>query len=785
MKTSGRRTVFPYVRLLGCVLAGALCMLAFTLSPAGYVGISDPPLAAGSAVWLLYAALLAGLCWLATGRRAARLTPAMAVFALLFGVINYFATTLFAYDTWAFLRGAGAWAQAGSRIALQSTVMAAVFAVVGGWLEGVQGKHGNAQQTKPWQTIQDIQGTQALQDTQVLPDAQTAYATQDTQAAQSTQATQDTHGIQMERAVQGTQSAQTDAQQPKPWQTIQDIQCTQALQETQDIKTIVTQPVPVQGKQDTQGTQAAQDTQALPDTQPTNAAPASGGGQATGAASIAARLARVLHAVPDTLLRRYPLAVGWARRHPIPACMLVMLVGWSPFLIAFYPGTIIWDMGEMIGQFYGLREMSTWHPVFTTWLFGALVWLGRLVNGDNLGAFLFMALQTTALAYALADSLRLMARMGVARRWRFAALLLFAFTPIFAAFAQAVGKDTLYTAALLLFATRLTEALRFGGLTGRRLAGLFVWALLACLVRANGLYVVMGTAAGATLFGLRGLQRVKIGGVMGAAVAVALLFTGVLIPALGIKDTSASGLYSLAFQQSARVLRDHGASVTAQEYAEIDLVLDAARLPDLYEANISDPVKYTFRQYGQGHAAEASALARYRRTWLSMLGQYPLTYLEAFVAGSTGYYAFTPKIDAARTYNYQGGIRFVFETYDVGEDARYLHTQQSPALETARRLLAAYARGWRRLPVLELFLFCPSYTWLLVAAALTLLRRRGVREGMAFLPALLSMGVCLLSPVNDYFRYFLPIVAMTPMLMGLAGTGAITKKKAQRALFTR
>ena len=43
----------PLARLLGCMLAGALCMLAFTLSPEGYVGISDPPLRAGSAEWLL------------------------------------------------------------------------------------------------------------------------------------------------------------------------------------------------------------------------------------------------------------------------------------------------------------------------------------------------------------------------------------------------------------------------------------------------------------------------------------------------------------------------------------------------------------------------------------------------------------------------------------------------------------------------------------------------------------------------------------------------------------
>jgi hypothetical protein len=222
------------------------------------------------------------------------------------------------------------------------------------------------------------------------------------------------------------------------------------------------------------------------------------------------------------------------------------------------------------------------------------------------------------------------------------------------------------------------------------------------------------------------------------------------------------------FQQSARTLRDHADTVTAAEYAEIDQVLDAAKLPTLYEANISDPVKYTFRQYGQGREQESAALSRYRRTWLQMLQKYPLTYLEAFIAGNSGYYCFTPKIDAARTFNYQGGIRFVFETYTVGDDARYLHTTQIGALEKARTLLAAYARGWRRIPLLELFLFCPVYTWLLVGAGLSLARRRKWQLLIVYLPALFSFGVCLLSPVNDYFRYFLPIVAMCPALLALA-----------------
>ena len=93
----------------------------------------------------------------------------------------------------------------------------------------------------------------------------------------------------------------------------------------------------------------------------------------------------------------------------------------------------------MVGQFFGERETTTWHGVFLTWVFGGCVWLGRLVHSDNFGAFLFMLLQTAALAYALAQAVRMLRRLG-ARRWmQLAAVAFFALTPIFASFAQAVG----------------------------------------------------------------------------------------------------------------------------------------------------------------------------------------------------------------------------------------------------------------------------------------------------------------------------------------------------------
>ena len=55
-----------------------------------------------------------------------------------------------------------------------------------------------------------------------------------------------------------------------------------------------------------------------------------------------------------------------------------------------------------------------------------------------------------------------------------------------------------------------------------------------------------------------------------------------------------------------------------------------------------------------------------------------------------------------------------------------------------------------------------------MGAAASLARRRKIRLLIGFLPALLSLGVCMLGPVNDYFRYFLPIAAMCLPLLSYA-----------------
>jgi len=603
------------MNLLISAAAGVLSMLAFTVSRDGYVGVSDLPLQAFHPVWLLYAILLAGL-WYLFFTRVRRVSIGQMIIGLVFGVVDYFAAALFAYDTWSYLNGAGPWCIAILQMLGRAAVMAMAAALVCRWLE----------------------------------------------------------------------TARPEGRRMRAF-----------------------------------------------------AARMSGG----------------------WLGRAY-------RRRPILFVTGVLLLCWLPYLAIYFPGTVVWDMAEMVAMQYGLRPMTTWHPVFVTWLFSGCVRLGRVFHSDNLGVFCYTLLQAVLLAYVLSRALALVRRLQAGRAFWLGALLFFALTPIFASFAQAVGKDTLYAALVGLLTVQSIEWLRFGRPKAAGVAGFGVTALLVCLTRNNGIYLLVPTAL-VLVPALRGRARWPAAAALGGAIAVWIAFSSLLVPALGITDATASGAYSVAFQQSARTLRDQ--EVSSAEYAAIDQVLDAANLAALYETNISDPVKYTFKQYGLGRGAEEEALKAYRKTWLAMMKEYPLTYWEAFVAGSTGYYAFTPKIDAARTYNYQGGMRFLFETVAAGDDPLDLHTTQIAAFAGARELLAMYARGWRRVPVLELFLFCAAYTWLLIIAAVSLLRQKRARDLAAFLPALMSLIVCVLSPVNDYFRYFLPIVCAFVPLLALVKRG--------------
>jgi len=623
-----------------CAGLGMACAMAFQLSPESYVGLSALPPASTNLLWTALGVLLAWLFWQARWRRL-RWAWGPLCLGLFFGATNFLGTTLFAYDTWDFLRSPAQASLACLRVVGQGLPMAAAI------------------------TLLD-------------------------------------HSLRQGLWSRGTRDDYEEIEMGTAWEN------------------------PVKP----------------------------------------GFVCRITCGKADKKRTASFLPAAFYRSRPALCCTLFFGLCWLPFLLVFFPGTLSWDMGEMLAQFFGLRPMDTWHPVFTTWLLGACVSVGRFLHNDSLGVLLFMLMQTAILAMVLGLAVSRIRALGAARWVQWATLAFFGLVPIWGSYAQFVCKDTLYTAAVLTLTLQVIEVLRGPApMKGRGLLLLAGSSLLCCLLRNNGLYVALPTAVLATTFGAKGRQRLRIGGALGLALALALGFSGLLLPALGIRDEQASGLYSVCFQQSARVLRDR--EVTSEEWDAIDRVLDAERLPELYEPWIADPVKYTFRQYGLGAQAERAALGPYLQSWLAMLGKYALTYAEAFVAGNSAYYAFVPKLEG-ETYNNQAGNRFVFEMHP--QIATNLDVHATYAMPESFRGLAAMAvRGLRHIPGLSLLYVCAAYTWTLVAAALSMGRQRRWRGLTAFAPAALSFATCLLSPVNDYFRYFLPVAAATLPLVAWAG----------------
>ena len=600
---------------IGCFFIAIFCSKAFVINPTLYIGKSAVPASTVDYLWSVFALALWALFYYAYG--VLRLKPRVGeiAFGLLFGVLNFFGTSLFAYDSWAFIGVSLSWPEAAFKCLGQAFTMVAGLTLVSNWLR------------------------------------------------------------------------KTAEQNRQP--------CA------------LTAP-----------------------------------------------------------LRRFPRLRKAYREHTALVSAAFFLLCWLPYLVAFYPGTVIYDMCVIVRQFFGLEPLTTWHCPFTTLFFGSCVWLGRALGSDNFGTLIYMVLQSMLMAYALGVCMRYLRRLGVRRGWQAGALLFYGVVPIWGCYAMMIGKDTFYTATLMLFFLQTLTLAREGAharVAARDWVAYGITAMLTCLWRNNGLYVVLPSAIGVIVFLSLGQNRLKVLASLGAGLAAAVVFLQIITPALGFVDNTGSAIYSICFQQTARTVRDHGQELTAEEKASINQVLDLEKIGKVYEPWISDPVKDTFRQFGQGEATEQAALKQYRATWLSMLRKYPVTYLQAFMANNCSYYAFTPKFDGI-TYNQQAGQRFVFINYWEPNEGE-LHTEQPDALTPLRNAMTGFANRWWTLPMLSCLYVFPFYTWLLIAVGLSLAHQRRWRALTVLLPALFSFAVCILSPVDSYLRYFLPIIAMTPPIL--------------------
>ena len=423
----------------------------------------------------------------------------------------------------------------------------------------------------------------------------------------------------------------------------------------------------------------------------------------------------------------------------------IMTAGWLPYLIATWPGSVPHDSMWQISMWLGYSEMNNHHPWLTTAIFGILMQIGQLVS-DNMGIFLIVLFQIILCGSAFTIVCLRVRRYGGSALYT---ALFFALVPLWGCFASAVLKDVLFTAIYAVYFCCTLDLFQAG--TKGESTRLIDWIiflilnLLVCLIRSDGIYRILPT--GLILCAAIKKHRKELIACLLLCCILFKLYNYISFDILGIKEGSKREMLSIPFQQTARYVRDLEDDVTFEEKAAISTILPYEKLSELYNPELSDPVKNRMK------AVTGDEFKHYLNTWLAMGLKHPGVYIQATLNNTYSYfYPFRNSRVMAAYQNYIKG-----EPINTGLDIYYVNSN-------ARDAIIEYAEIWRILPALSLLSNPAFYTWIFAIVTMWIIKKKFWHHlAILSIPAI-HLAICVASPVNGLLRYALPLMAYIPLL---------------------
>lgn len=454
-------------------------------------------------------------------------------------------------------------------------------------------------------------------------------------------------------------------------------------------------------------------------------------------------------------------AVAPSYHLPVWGGMLVLLLCWLPYAIVVWPGTVSNDSITQLAEIFGTKALETGNPLAQT----GLVWLAVQVGQGWLGSAdaavaLYVCVQALLMAWLLSYTLRRMvqARMPAWMPWL--ALLFYALCPIFPVFAFCMGKDTTFAMAVLWFTLMVWRVVQSKWPPLRTTAGLMLSAA-ACTLLRNAGAVLAGVTLLALLihsFSVRTRKwRASFAGLVAVAASLVLLY-GAVVPSLGAEAAADTENWSVPLQQVARVVV--GGTLEESELTVIDAVIPVDEIQAVYNGELSDPVKKLWRDTATPQQTRA-----FFGLWFKLGFRYPATYFSAFFHNSYGYLmpGYVSTIKPTFLLGMEGRTTLIDGQFD------FTVNPAADALKQTLRSLFAYG-PFRMLCAPGL------YGWLVLFAWAGVMGTRRRRNAIMLLPALLTLLGCLLSAVNGYFRYAMPLYFLAPVLVALVAEAQPAKR---------
>lgn len=420
----------------------------------------------------------------------------------------------------------------------------------------------------------------------------------------------------------------------------------------------------------------------------------------------------------------------------------ILLIAWIPYFMTYFPGSISRDGMIQVNIARGSAPLSNAHPIISTWCMGIFIKIGKWINNDYLGIFLYVLFQTFVMISALVYMLRFVHELTKNKTIIYIALAFFALYPTWGMMVESVIKDTLYTAFFILFTTMFAQIVMDKEEKTKDRMFLFKFFLSMigiCFWRNNGIYVVIISFI--VLLISKTMKSYKKSVAFMLAL-IMLLYYGMnawVYPMLNVQKGSTREMLSLPFQQTARYLRDNPQDVTEDEKKIISAVLDYEKIPELYNPNIADYARNTFREN-----STSEELKKYFIVWLKMFFKHPETYFKATLNNTYNYYYFKDMRNFMSEYQN-------YTAWDINELA--IEENKFEFTNNCKVILEKYLGVINRIPFVNHLGRCGLFTWVVLIAFALMFRRKEFAGMILCVPLFVAILICIASPVNGLQRY--------------------------------
>lgn len=429
--------------------------------------------------------------------------------------------------------------------------------------------------------------------------------------------------------------------------------------------------------------------------------------------------------------------------------LMIMLVAWIPYFLAFYPGVLSSDSVSQVQQIIGQLPSSNHHPWIHTQLIGVCYRLGVAVFGSpNAGVAVYSVVSMLIQGVAFAGICTWQYRAGIPRMARILSIIYLAFCPFHAIYSITMWKDIPFTAFIILFmllVLKLTKEGKAGAGNRGDAAAYILLSILVCIFRSNGIYVWMFTLPFLLWQLRREWKRWSI--YSGVAFAVVMLYKAVLLPSLEVIEPDTIESLSIPAQQIACVIAK-GGEISEQALDELSQVVALDKVAETYNRHTSDPIKKLVRatdnmEYITEHGSEFAKL--YIETGLKN----PYDYLEAFVEQTKGYWHHKENDWIYHT-------TFITDNkIDIYRDGKL----PSVVITGMEKVLELCLNGFHVVCSLALFtyavLFCAMVNW------------KNRKPIVVYMPLIgLVLTLLIATPRYGDFRYVYALFAALPLYLG-------------------